>query len=554
MNRFLMFTCWLLLVSIAFIMTTTGCNKNIAGATTETTNGVAGVICNSENSPMPNIVVKLFPDDYNPVADGALDGCFIDTTDIHGTYSFKKLKSGVYVVLARDLVTSTTFSKRDITVSDSSLITVPSGTLKGPGSIEVDFSSIGNVSAGYLYIPGTDIYSNIGNNGSALLSDVPCGTIQRVFYITGDEKFNIVRSEITVETGKTAVINLPLWKYSRQIILNTTPSGAGVPVDIYNFPVLIRLNGSNFDFSQAGAGGCDIVFTDKNNLVLPHEIERWDTAAEHAEIWVKADTIHGNDSTQAISMYWGNQAVTKQLSNGAVFDTSDGYQGVWHMGKTVLDATVNRYDGSSPDSASPQVAEGIIGNCRVFDGNRDFITMPNTANGKLNFPEGGNYTISAWVSLDTLDSASHCIVSKGYEQYYLRSTYISASIPTLAPLWEFVEFSETAKWQASNCPATIRQWMLITGVRQGSRQLIYCNGELADSTFDAWPNTVSRNTSNDLFIGRFSKAVTVPINEGFCFFKGSIDEVRIISLAQTSSRVRLCYMNQRPDDRLVVFR
>jgi len=117
-----------------------------------------------------------------------------------------------------------------------------------------------------------------------------------------------------------------------------------------------------------------------------------------------------------------------------------------------------------------------------------------------------------------------------------------------------VEFNETAKWQTSTFPATGGQWTLLTGVRQGSRQFLYSNGVLVDSITEVWQNAVSRNTSNDLSIGKFLHEVTVPINDGYCFFKGSIDEVRICSVARSVDWIKLCYMNQRPDNRLVNFR
>jgi hypothetical protein len=69
---------------------------------------------------------------------------------------------------------------------------------------------------------------------------------------------------------------------------------------------------------------------------------------------------------------------------------------------------------------------------------------------------------------------------------------------------------------------------------------------------------VVRNTSNDLYIGRFAEEVTLPPMGpkvvGYNHFKGSIDEVRIISRSQSADWIRLCYMNQRPDDQLVQFK
>jgi hypothetical protein len=247
----------------------------------------------------------------------------------------------------------------------------------------------------------------------------------------------------------------------------------------------------------------------------------------------------------------------QSLQSSQVFDTANGFEGVWHLGDStnskLTDATRNGYNGLSPDSAAVKIDEGVIGSCRYFDG-KDYITMPSTAQSRLSFDESGTYTVSAWVRLDTFDNASHCIVSKGYEQYYLRSTYISMNVPSATPLWEYVEFSETNKWQSLNSQASAKTWSLITGVRRGTVQKLYCNGVLVDSIVDVWKNTVSRNTTNDLFIGRFAAPVLVPLIEGHCYFKGSIDEVRIMSSAQSSDWIRLCYMNQRPDDKLVIRR
>jgi hypothetical protein len=48
--------------------------------------------------------------------------------------------------------------------------------------------------------------------------------------------------------------------------------------------------------------------------------------------------------------------------------------------------------------------------------------------------------------------------------------------------------------------------------------------------------------------------VTNPVYEGRCFFRGSIDEVRISSKARSNDWIRLCYMNQKAEDRLIQFK
>jgi hypothetical protein len=552
------YTLFSLFAAVSIVLLRCSGTNVAGGGTIETTNGIVGLVRNSDDTPAANSIVKLFPDDYDPVAGDALGVDFIDTADAKGTYRFSRIASGSYTVLARDQEALTSFLKRDITVDDDSITTVPAGTLNITGSIVADFSSSGVAAGVYVYIPGTDISSSIGSDGSALLADVPPGTLTVVMLASDDNEIrNVLRDEITVEPGDTVTVPLPLWKYTRRLVLNTTASGAGVAGDIYNFPLLIRLNGGNFDFTQARTDGRDLAFTGSGNTPLPFEIERWDATAQCAEIWVRVDTIFGNDSMQWITMYWGNPDASSLSASGAVFDTSVGFQGVWHLGEAVggqiYDATVNQYDGASPDTARPQIVDGVVGNCRQFDGVTDYITMPNTADGKLNFPVDGYYTVSAWVFLDTLDGATHLIVAKGYEQYFLRFTYF----PSNSPLLEFSEFSETDTWQACTTTATSRRWMLLTGVSQGSRQLLYCDGVLVDSTPNIYPtDSYSRNTSNDLSIGKFLKVVNVPNfdDDSYCFFKGSIDEVRILNTAKSPEWVRLCYMNQRVDDRLVVFR
>jgi hypothetical protein len=41
------------------------------------------------------------------------------------------------------------------------------------------------------------------------------------------------------------------WPYSKLVCINTTSSGSFVAGDVPNFPLLIKLDGSNFPFEQA---------------------------------------------------------------------------------------------------------------------------------------------------------------------------------------------------------------------------------------------------------------------------------------------------------------
>jgi hypothetical protein len=73
-------------------------------------------------------------------------------------------------------------------------------------------------------------------------------------------------------------------------------------------------------FSQAQFGGSDIRFTKADNTFLPYEIERWDSAHSQAEIWVKVDTVFGNDSVAVNNNVLGCKFCCVKLMTSSVID------------------------------------------------------------------------------------------------------------------------------------------------------------------------------------------------------------------------------------------
>ena len=81
------------------------------------------------------------------------------------------------------------------------------------------------------------------------------------------------------------------------------------------------------------------------------------------------------------------------------------------------------------------------------------------------------------------------------------------------------------------------------------------DGELNDTKV-VYPHDtlLLRDTSNDFTIGRFLKEAGYPGFFGYCYFKGSIDEVRISSVDRSKDWIRLSYINQKSDGKLVQFK
>ena len=161
--------------------------------------------------------------------------------------------------------------------------------------------------------------------------------------------------------------------------------------------------------------------------------------------------------------------------------------------------------------------------------------------------------MSLWVYADTIDSIYHAIAGKGHEQYYMQLKCINNNRGT----WEFVDFLDQKGWEYTEDsipPAPgAKQWLYLTGVRSGNSQQFYINGEKVVDTPALMPASSSRNTGDNFFIGSYGRSVTIPYLQGWSYFHGKIDEVRVSNVARSDDWIRLCYMNQKADDALVVF-
>jgi len=134
---------------------------------------------------------------------------------------------------------------------------------------------------------------------------------------------------------QTASAQNERWQHSGSYYILPTPEGADLPATASeeNFPLLVRLNRGNFDFTQASAKGEDIRFS-ANGKPLAYQIEEWDAAAGQASIWVRIPMIRGN-ARQEIKMHWGKPDAASESKGSAVFNESNGYVVVMHMGDPV---------------------------------------------------------------------------------------------------------------------------------------------------------------------------------------------------------------------------
>jgi hypothetical protein len=509
----------------------------MAGGSTSTPNErVMGKVFFSTGAPAPRTVVRLIPSSYDQIKGIPLSSLLTDTTDDSGAYSFATVDSGTYTIQAVQLDDRTRSLITGIHV-DRDTIVVPADTLRVPGTIKLFLPPGINSALGYIYIPGTSYTVFLNNRIDFIVLDsVPANVIPALSYSTiQSTSTTTIRYSISINSHDTTVVWNPLWKFSRKLVLNTTVAGADVSGDVTDFPVLVRLKSGNFDFSQEKAGGADIRFTKPDNTFLPYEIERWDAASQRADIWVKVDTVRGNDSTQSITMYWGNQNAADESNGAAVFDTANGFQGVWHLNRKCDDVTYCRNNGTNYGTSDTM---GIIGYSKKFDGS-DSIKIA----GLLGSP--ASITLSAWAQLDSVPGGGYGgeVLSIG-DAILIRMDYSVLGLGTYGAIHP----NGASVYYNVSSGLFLKQtgWHFIafTVDQNNHSQTLYIDGSAVRSengVISIDYSGVGQNT----FIGTHGNGRT-----GYNF-SGRIDEVRVSNVPLNPDWIKLCFMNQKEQDALV---
>ncbi len=319
------------------------------------------------------------------------------------------------------------------------------------------------------------------------------------------------------------------WSHSGDFRFNTTASGAAIAGDVSDFPVLIRLDSSNFPFGEARSDGGDLRFAGPDGNVLALELERWDAAARRAEIWVRVPLIKAGRDEDFIRLYWGNPAAAPASSPHNVFDTALGFSGVWHLNGKAVDATGMSADGDASKSSS---VEALIAQGRSFDGANQGVTVPGAA---LN--AGAALTVSAWIRAETWQGGGRRVLQKG----------------DMSVQYALVQENDSLAWTLEGAagPSTLKTllplpgaWHFVAAAFEGSTMRIYVDGSLAASGAAQGPIQAS---PDPLCLG-CRGAQGKPRNS----FAGRMDEVTVARVARSSDWIKLCYANQRAQQVLVL--
>ncbi len=317
------------------------------------------------------------------------------------------------------------------------------------------------------------------------------------------------------------------WRHDGVLSILTSPEGADLPSGavLAGFPLLVRLHQDWFDFSQAKADGADLRFSTPKGEALPYEIEQWDPDHGTASIWVRIPRIEGQ-TRQVVRMHWGAADAASESNGKAVFNESNGYLSVWHLGNTVQDAVGTL---ASQDTGTTAAA-GMVGKARHFAGGQGVFGGDKIAD----YPKGSApHTSEAWIRPEKPNST---VLAWGNEQAQGKVVMHFQSPPHVQM---DCYFSDADVGSSGRLP--MNEWIHVVHSYQQGASRVYVDGALAGA---------SQNQGSPLAIQSPAKLWIGGWYDNYDFV-GDIDEVRISNVTRSPEWIRLEFENQKAVQTLV---
>jgi hypothetical protein len=471
-------------------------------------------------------------------------------TNAEGYFRLDPIPFGSYLLEVRD---NRGFGVAAYLDAYGSLTEFGRDTLRPLGSLAGKLSGPTG-SRAYVQVYGLNRVVRANDTGGFAIPEIPPGQY-RMRAVSGMPGFGFRQpSQVTVKAGlATRVDTLVLdsaageefaqWPYHR--IVRVRPVSAGVTETVRDFPLLIRLRGTEIPFEQSD--GKDVRFTGPDGKALAYEIERWEASTQSAEIWVRLDSLPGGKDSVDLTMYWGKRDAADFSSGPGVFRS---FGAVWHMSEAQWDGDTLTARDASP-SGLTAVGPVLAGNRRAVWGYGGLFegTHYLRVTGAAPIKPAAALTFSAWVLATGTDDNGGEIASMG-DNYVLRMQ--NDGTP------RFFTFDDPA-WDGTSPPAVKKYrtctsagqnildqlWHHVAGVADGAKMRLYLDGaEIASISF---PQKLAYPLGKEFVIGRSG---LLDVNHDFT---GQIDEVEVSGLARTAAWIKLAYENQKSASKLIEF-
>jgi hypothetical protein len=311
---------------------------------------------------------------------------------------------------------------------------------------------------------GVNVQATADSTGDVQFDSLPVGTYT---FRAWKGKTRIGDGTMLVQTGTTAsLLNFAFYgapgdptayAHADAISIDASVAGANVAGTLYGFPVPLALDNTNFDFSGSSPSG--IMLIGPAGTVLPYSVESWDSVAGQALLWFRMDSLLALHSQQNLQLYWKGPQVS---SSEPVFDTANGWWGVWHLDQSLQDATPRK-------QAATGSAAGVDGWTSNGTNTLTFPSLPESSD--------SGFTLSLWLLPDTSQRAGAPIV----RQYTAGNGSVTFAL-RMGPFstWIEVDYPDGTTTK-NNFPTVSAQgdWLCIavTYDRIADEMLLYLDGQ-----------------------------------------------------------------------------
>jgi len=337
------------------------------------------------------------------------------------------------------------------------------------------------------------------------------------------------------------------WAYRKKITIDQTK----VDDSLTDFPVLLKLTSTNFDFSKSNADGFDIRFTSSDGeTLLKYERERHDSGNSLAEYWVKVPSVSGTADTN-IYIYYQTADTADGADPTNVWDAD--FVGVWHLAESgngttgeFKDSTSNENDGTGGATAggegdttkTPNQTTGAVGHGQAFTAaNTDRIDLGNPA--ELDFGTG-DWTVESWINHANENATQETVYAKGGDnaggiRYAIALGEKTGAVQRLTLTVDDNDGKYQAEGTADFCTAT---WVYAVGLRNGANIFTYLNA-VQDATIAVGAAySLSETSQRDAYIGCITSQPDATLIK---YANMSIDEVRISAIARSAAWMKASY-------------
>lgn len=312
------------------------------------------------------------------------------------------------------------------------------------------------------------------------------------------------------------------WEYEIKLTIDNSK----IDDNLENFPVLVRLDNSNFTWTHAIDNGDDIRFVDNAGVELKYERERHDNDNGYAEYWVKVPSISDTENTN-FYMYYGNPDATDGADPTNVWD--DNYVIVYHMddnatGSAVLDSTSGSNYGTKEGGASdPVEVSGWIGRAQELDGTSD-SEITSAAN--TGITGATPRTLEFWAKSDDVNNYRPMVTwGTDLNDYSFMAIIYGSSTPYN---WYFSAWADD--YDTGTTADT--EWHHHAIVYDGSHVDWYENGDNLGAGAD---KTLYTSISPLYVGGRYDDSYN---------FDGIIDEVRVSNTARSAAWIKAIFNSE----------